>query len=137
MNGPSPSEEAGDGVSVALATVEGSWAHEQTPSESGSGEQRQKVLGVSAGPCPCGGKGKAGLDAQCAQTGQAVGQQPGMPGQPWSQRMVDSPDTPSFSPFVVFAASCLSPCLCQGKELFLPLDFSTFTPSYHATLLQT
>lgn len=108
MNGPSPSEEAGDGASIALATIEGSWAHgveeswahEQTPSESGSGEQRQKVLGVSAGPCPRGGKGKAGLDAQRAQVGQAVGQQPGMPGQPWSQRMVDSPDTPSSLPLL-------------------------------------
>lgn len=73
MNEPSPSEEAGDGTSIALATIEESWAQEQTPSESGSGEQRQRVLGINTGPCPRGGKGKAGMDAPACSGGPGSG----------------------------------------------------------------
>lgn len=73
MNGPFPSKEAEDGASFSLATIEESWAHEQVPSEPRSGEQRQKVLGVSAGLCPRGGKGKAGVDAPACSGGPASG----------------------------------------------------------------
>lgn len=103
MNGPSPPEEAGDGASIALATVEESWAHEQTPSESGSGEQRQKVLGVSAGPCPCpcGGKGKAGVDAHMLRRARQYAT-------PGHKRMVDSQTRPPPLPLLFCCFSPLS-----------------------------
>lgn len=102
-------------------------------SESGSGEQRWRVMGVTAGLCLSGGEGEGWRGRSgSAQVGGAEGQQTGLPGQPGAQEGGRLSRHALLHSLCCFC--CLLPdlCLCQGNELSSLPDSSTFTPQHIA-----